>query len=76
MPVGGEANLGEIVVLKHGTALGWGRVVAFDPDDETIVLVSWGTVGLARQSRANLQVVDITTEIAKDYIEYLYGVSG
>lgn len=76
MPVNEEADLGEIVVLKHGTAIGWGRVVAFDPDDETIVLVSWGTIGLRSHSRSNLQVVDITTNIAKDYIEYLYGVSG
>jgi hypothetical protein len=70
-----EAKLNDIVVLKYGTAIGWGRIIAFDGDDETIALVSWGTVGLQSHNRSSLQVVDITTEIAKDYIEYLYGVS-
>ncbi len=69
-------DVGDIVVIKHGASFGWGRVVAIDPENEKIVLVSWESIGLRRQSRANLQVVDITTDIAKEYIEYLYGGSG
>jgi hypothetical protein len=65
-------DIGDIVVAIHGTALGWGRVVAADPEEETIVLVSWETIGLKKHSRANLQVVDITAEISKDYIEFIY----
>jgi len=68
-------DVGDIVVIKHGAAYGWGRVVAIDPDNEKIVLVSWESIGLRRQGRANLQVVDITTDSAKEYIEYLYGGS-
>ena len=69
-------DIGDIVVAIHGTALGWGRVIATDPEEETIVLVSWETVGLQRHSRTSLQVVDITTEISKDYIEFIYYGSG
>jgi hypothetical protein len=69
-------DIGDIVIALHGTAYGWGRVVAVDPDKETIVLVSWETIGLKKHSRANLQVVDITTELSKDYIEFIYYGSG
>lgn len=65
-------DIGDIVVALQGTAFGWGRVIAIDPEEETIVLVSWETVGLQRHSRANLQVVDITTELSKAYIEFVY----
>lgn len=65
-------DIGDIVVVLQGTAYGWGRVIAVDPDNEKIVLVSWETIGLKKHSRSNLQVVDITSDMSKAYIEFVY----
>jgi len=68
-----EVELGAIVVVRYGVSYGWGRVVAFDPLDETNVLVSWDTIGLKIHSTSSLQVIDITDDLSREYIQLLYG---
>jgi len=65
--------MGEIVVSTVGECLGWGRIIMEDPNDETIVFVSWDFFGIKRHLKAHLQVVDITDVWSKAYIDYLYG---
>lgn len=68
-----EPYIGDIVVSIVGEARGWGRIVAVDPEDETIVYVSWDFFGIRKHLKAHLQVVDITDVWSKAYIDYLYG---
>ena len=68
-----EVKLGDTVVVRYGTAFGWGRIIAIDPEDETLVLVSWETIGLKRHHKTSLKVIDTSEGWAREYIEYLYG---
>jgi hypothetical protein len=68
-----EIELGAIVVVRYGVSYGWGRVVAFDPLDEANVLVSWDTIGLKIHPASSLQVIDITDDLSREYIQLLYG---
>jgi hypothetical protein len=68
-----EVKLGDTVIIRWGVAYGWGRIIAIDPQDETLVLVSWETIGLKRHPKTSLKVIDTSSPWAKEYIEYLYG---
>ena len=55
-------KVGDIVIVKHGTALGLGKVLAVNTidykDSYGQALVSWESIGLKTHSHTSLQTVD------------------
>ena len=56
-------KVGDMVVVKHGTAWGLGKVLAINTidykDSYGQVLVSWESIGLKTHQHTSLEVVDV-----------------